>query len=648
MQHPAATPPPSDWYGVTNSVTPDTKRTAPSQLRSPNRKSPPPPPINLDDCRPVFTDGRVSGSSSAFVFTSSRTLRAQQHARDVREILPSQSTTPSPTGSSASTTRQYPVHKQRPSLSQAQLARHSEGAVDTRTTLGPNMRAAGFVHLSQSILPSNHAMLHGSQPTSPVTPTSSDNAASVLTPCDPPPFPPIMFVAPSVVATTPMWNYQREMDWSLGANNTSSGLPSIAEMSPRQAHPVASSSKLQTTLASPVSISTSRAPSTVGSSATLFSSTAVSQSTSGLSASTLVSSLAQQKAKGRALDPEFGLNEYPFPRTYSSQAHSRLPVVSWGSTGPSPLPIATAVSTSSSTSASRLSSHHTRRSSHQSSPAHHSDAKDKDKVKEKDKEKNRSKGKDKIKLHEGGREKDKQRSKAVHLQEPPPPQHKLSLTELCDMSHFSWDAQQDVFSSSGSSRSVSRTTTSISSGAVASSSSVSEPKRTRGEAHSHMHPHTHVHKDASSTDAHVRRSSDSAKESSESERSDPVPVIVPALLLPKAHVHARELDRADSYPHGADRGRDVVGKPLTGGAVADVATGEVGRREKKHLEDLVRAHRERDRQDARHTAAERERHGFKQKRKTKEKSASVYDDEEPSIAVIVPSPVYEESFLVTR
>ncbi|PSR73538.1 hypothetical protein PHLCEN_2v10457 [Hermanssonia centrifuga] len=115
-------------------------------------------------------------------------------------------TTPSPPTSSA--------HKQsRPTLSPSQLARHSQGAVDTRYIVSPNMRAAGFVPLAHTPL---------NQPFNASLPSSS-TSSSVPTPIDPPRFPPIVFINPSNITSTPMWDYQRTSSYGLG-NGTSVGL----------------------------------------------------------------------------------------------------------------------------------------------------------------------------------------------------------------------------------------------------------------------------------------------------------------------------------------------------------------------------------------------------------------------------------------
>ncbi|THH33806.1 hypothetical protein EUX98_g449 [Antrodiella citrinella] len=157
------------------------------------RKSPPPPKINLDDCKPTF-------ATTAFVFTSSRTLRSSP---PMSSVFTSPNGSPSSPPDTASSSRSN--LSSRPSLSGFQLAKHSQGALDTRCVVGPNMRAAGFVPLAHNLSPMTHSQ-HGSRDAY----TPSLNTGAVPTPNDPPPFPPIMFVR----TRAPMWEYQREMGWA--------------------------------------------------------------------------------------------------------------------------------------------------------------------------------------------------------------------------------------------------------------------------------------------------------------------------------------------------------------------------------------------------------------------------------------------------
>ena len=145
--------------------------------RSPQRKSPPPPPLNLDELKTRFASAPVyhapppvatpGGGASSFVFTSSRTKQLQQPlglpfastststSYSVRPASPNaprrsgSPVSPAASTSTASTVRNH--QRTKPALSPSQLARHGEGAMDSRRILGPNMRAAGFVHLSNSV-----------------------------------------------------------------------------------------------------------------------------------------------------------------------------------------------------------------------------------------------------------------------------------------------------------------------------------------------------------------------------------------------------------------------------------------------------------------------------------------------------------------
>ena len=145
--------------------------------RSPQRKSPPPPPLNLDELKTRFASvpayhappavATPGNGATSFVFTSSRTKQLQQPLGPpfastststnygARPASPNRlrrsgsPVSPAASTSTASTVRNHQYTK--PALSPSQLARHGEGAMDSRRILGPNMRAAGFVHLSNSV-----------------------------------------------------------------------------------------------------------------------------------------------------------------------------------------------------------------------------------------------------------------------------------------------------------------------------------------------------------------------------------------------------------------------------------------------------------------------------------------------------------------
>ncbi|KAL1946634.1 hypothetical protein VTO73DRAFT_14738 [Trametes versicolor] len=142
----------------------------PSTSRTmPRRKSPPPTFINLDDCKPILATATTTTNTStnssnrgttAFVFTSSRTLRALQDQEDRRASpgsppVPSPATPPTPSTSSSCASRH------RAQLTITQLTKHSEGAIDARALIGPKMRAAGFVNLPHTFASRSEAGFPG-------------------------------------------------------------------------------------------------------------------------------------------------------------------------------------------------------------------------------------------------------------------------------------------------------------------------------------------------------------------------------------------------------------------------------------------------------------------------------------------------------
>ena len=164
------------------------------------------------------------------MFTSSRTLRALQYQEDYGHRLSPHSPAvssgpPSPsTPATSPYAESYLSGKQRASLTLSQLVRHSEGAVDARRLLGPKMRAAGFVRLPDT-LPERSS---SSTPSSPSTFCSVSAFVSPPKIINPPKFPPIVFINPTAVATAPMWEYQREMSWSLAPSDREPYKPGYA------------------------------------------------------------------------------------------------------------------------------------------------------------------------------------------------------------------------------------------------------------------------------------------------------------------------------------------------------------------------------------------------------------------------------------
>ncbi|KAI0775409.1 hypothetical protein BC629DRAFT_1441501 [Irpex lacteus] len=197
---------------------PDSSTTSgsPSPL-SYRRRSPPLPKLNLDDCKPIIETTTTNTSSNAaykpstaFVFTSSRTLRNLHNYRSPRSeptLLPPAEISRSPTheervssGAVIGSEASQKQSRDKPMLLPEQLARHSCGALDARCVVSANMRAAGFVPLT-------HAT-----PSTPSTPM----VATVPTPKDPPRFPPVVFVNHPHTTTVPMWDYQRRLVYGLG------------------------------------------------------------------------------------------------------------------------------------------------------------------------------------------------------------------------------------------------------------------------------------------------------------------------------------------------------------------------------------------------------------------------------------------------
>ena len=274
------------------------------------RKSPPPPKLNLDDCKPVLpttfastSPNAASNSSTAFVFTSSRTLRTlHSHSRSVDDARPlsplaniDPSYSPSYASSDNSTSPSADNRTQkRPLLSPTQLARHSLGAVDARCTVSPNMRAAGFV-------PLNHAPQYA-----PSTLSGPSTPSPVPTPADPPPFPPIVFVNPTNVSTTPMWDYQYTLNYALPSVNPGKSAPAAVRDRTEKNNSSGSGSGSIPDIAS------------LGSSSSLFSLLPSSRSSttsvsSGSQSSRIEKSLSR-RMQGLALR-DSSVDGFPFPET---------------------------------------------------------------------------------------------------------------------------------------------------------------------------------------------------------------------------------------------------------------------------------------------------------------------------------------------
>ncbi|KAI0829382.1 hypothetical protein BC628DRAFT_1417115 [Trametes gibbosa] len=286
------------------------------------RKTPPPAFINLDDCKPILstTTANTSTNSSrngttAFVFTSSRTLRALQDEADRRgspgsPAVSSPATPPTPSSSASS----YGA-RSRAQLTLSQLTKHSEGAIDARSLIGPKMRAAGFVDLPHT-LASRSDLAMTAAPSSPST-TLPVSSYLESTPIDPPNLPPIVFVHPSTAIALPIWDYQTKPLWhsSTGLRKASQADAGTAsnEDTPSPLPAESFSSFFVPSVSCPLrraSVPQSSGPDSSG------------LCPSSGSSSTLVSSesppsthvegdIRERRDKGKAKETE--LSEYPFP-----------------------------------------------------------------------------------------------------------------------------------------------------------------------------------------------------------------------------------------------------------------------------------------------------------------------------------------------
>lgn len=309
----------------------DHLRLSPPHSSSPLlRRSPPPPKINLDNCRPFISPNTTftntsSNSATSFIFASSRTTRSIHSALSPTfPDFPTPSMSPGtpPVSPTASTSRS---HRSRPSLSSAQLAKHSQGALDARCIVGPNMRAAGFIPLSHTLTPITNPQLLPSPTDSPLpTPGST----GIPTPNDPPPFPPIIFVNPSMVTSTPMWDYQRSLGWGISGKqamgfsvsaSTSTAPPPLGpafvHVPPSESHSCPSDPPPSLPSVPHSSTSSSQMSKATFSPFSLF---ADSSSSSAPSVASSVSLHSKSKSKARIVPskaPVSTSDGYPFPLT---------------------------------------------------------------------------------------------------------------------------------------------------------------------------------------------------------------------------------------------------------------------------------------------------------------------------------------------
>lgn len=182
----------------------------PTKSAAQARKSSPLPDPDDWKARVTTTTTNTSTNSAtnpshAFVFASSRTVRSL-HSRpntydDIGSLLAAGLADSIPLGqtrssSSSTSSSTRPRRSKNPSLSSAQLARHSSGATDARFIVSPSMRAAGFVPLYNNRQPDR------------ALPPPCLAASDVPTPMYPPCFPPLVFVSYASAGTPPAWVYQ--------------------------------------------------------------------------------------------------------------------------------------------------------------------------------------------------------------------------------------------------------------------------------------------------------------------------------------------------------------------------------------------------------------------------------------------------------
>ncbi|KAI0356710.1 hypothetical protein OH77DRAFT_1520199 [Trametes cingulata] len=636
----------------------------------PRRKSPPPSFINLDDCKPIISTTTTNTSSNssnhgttAFVFTSSRTLRALQEQGEHRlspgSPLPSSPGTP-PTPSSTSSTG-----SRRAQLTLQQLTKHSEGAVDARSLIGPKMRAAGFINLP-------HTLGSRSDLSSLGTPSSPSLVYPVSglfppTPSDPPNFPPIVFVSPSVATTMPMWEYQRDVRWSFSPTDrrTHGSYHSNSSNEPTPGPGQAESPSFFSSKAThsprrvdkpelPGSHSSDSAGNSSSSSSTLVS--AGSSPSTGLTSveETDEEEAALEKSdKGKAKAKEHEPTEYPFPPAYDP-AHSPRSGRSCGSRASSatasPTVYAGPASNTRPFSSVCVSAVSSLSSQRQGSTAV---------VKPPSPPRSR-------------RSSDEKRDKAKAKEKPPaePPrsfatakrpqyQRQFSLTELCDQSPFAWLTKSDVFAPPAP---ISRSPIRTSSIAPSALSSMSRPRAVVDVAPP-PHRRHHTAPDNVPTLASERHhriasaplrmpaivsdgASDQGSEKSSTNRA--TKARTPAdeaethrstgcAAASGAHVPAQQ--SAGGLLSTGARGRDTRGKVLGASvtakeraAAAETDLDIVLEKATEDLTAMVLAHRERDREYARHVAADRERDKLvKQKQRVHHKlRGKLVHDDDPS------------------
>ncbi|KAI9063393.1 hypothetical protein FKP32DRAFT_1676441 [Trametes sanguinea] len=667
----------------------------------PTRKPPAPSFINLDDCKPIlhstFTNTSTNSSnhgSKAFVFTSSRTLRALQKQEDYgfhqlspgSSIASSPATPPTPSSTSSN-------GRPRAQLTLSQLTKHSEGAIDARSLIGPKMREAGFVNLPHTMSSRSDLGTPGT-PASPSSPPSSSASTSSFpvsvlfhpTPSNPPIFPPIIFLNPTLLTASSMWEYQRDPRWSFSTATARGTHASAHQPAPAPA----TSSNEATPAASDPSTSgffppvAAHPPRRVGMPASSGSSSSDSSgllSSSG-SSSTLVSTESSpstglssveeteedegrvlgNKGKGKALAVE--PSEYPFPPTYDhplpprsrgsrgsrgSRASSATaspktiiyagPAVSSVDHPPTPMPV-----DRSSSSSPRQDTRDARVEKQPQSPRSRRSSDEKS---------------------------DKPKPKKAPV-EPTPTfatarrptyQRQYSLTELCDSSPYVWLTKSDIFMPPAPiSRSPIRTPSMTPSSLAASFSrprAVVDPPPPHRRHHTApdnvptLHPERH-HRIASAPLRLSAGSSDGSSSEHDSEKASSNRAaktrdhakhgvgpssgpLAPGDIPTGDGISAVQAQSGRGGSRDRERGRDPRGKLLGASqtaqerAAVEKADSEV-ENAKDGLAALMLAHRERDQEYARHVAADRARDKLlKQKQRAHHKlRGKLAQDYEPS------------------
>ncbi|KAI8968675.1 hypothetical protein BD414DRAFT_541357 [Trametes punicea] len=654
----------------------------------PRRKSPAPSFINLDDCKPILhttTTNTSTNSSSngakAFVFTSSRTLRAlqKQEGRGPHPLSPGSSVASSPgtppTPSSASS-----AGRPRAQLTLSQLTKHSEGAIDARSLIGPKMREAGFVNLPHTLNSYSNCNSPGESMSIPVS------ALLQPTPSNPPNFPPIVFLHPTVATTLPMWDYQNDPRWSF---NISTGrgvyapaqvIASSNEPTPGtgEAGPSCFFSPSATHPARRVGMPASSGSSSSDSLGPLSSSGSSTLVSSGSSPSTGLSSVeeadedegkAKGYCKGKIKTLEMEPSEYPFPPTYD---HPVSPT-SCGSRGShrsrassaTASPTATVYAGPTVSSANPLTP--SRPITDPFLPSSYREAPPAEKRPSPPKSR-RSSGE---KFDKSERAKPK---KSVAAPTPtfataprrPGYQRQYSLTELCDSSPFVWLTKSDVFPPPAP---ISRSPIRPSSIAPSSlSASMSRP-RAVVEAPPHRRHHTapekiptlHSERHHRIASAPLRRPAISSDNGSPDQDSEKAGAKRGNKTRDQATHAPPDMDSSSTFTGGAteghrlgdgmsapapsqgsgglrerERGRDPRGKLLGASQTVEERTAVETELELERAQDglaaLMLAHRERDQEYARHVAADRARDKLvKQKQRVHHKlRGKLIQDDDPS------------------